>query len=346
MFMRESIHQFLQWASKKAPIEKLRTWTGGNLLMPFYHTVQGDEPLPHIKRLYTPRSLSTFKKDLSFFLKNYKPISLQELIGYVERNEYPDKPSFFLSFDDGLREVHDYVMPLLLKKGVPATIFLNSDFVDNKDLFYRYKLSMMQELLNTKKITKAQSQAAGELLSLNVPENALIEEALLGVTHSNRQLLDKVGETLGIDFAQFLKTQQPYLTVTQIQQMIKEGFTFGAHSCNHPRYEDMNLVGQLQQTRESIQFVQEMFKLPYKAFSFPFTDYGVSSEFFEEVAAKKMADITFGCAGLKEMESDFPWHFQRIPMERFSTSAEEQIKGEYAYFLAKGLLGMNGVLRE
>ncbi|MFT4665899.1 MAG: hypothetical protein ACI9XB_002856, partial [Gammaproteobacteria bacterium] len=39
--MRETVHQFLQWASAKATIEKLRSWTGGNLIMPFYHTVKG-----------------------------------------------------------------------------------------------------------------------------------------------------------------------------------------------------------------------------------------------------------------------------------------------------------------
>lgn len=344
--MRETIHQFLQWASAKATIEKLRDWTGGNLIMPFYHTVKGKEKLPHISRLYTPRTVATFKKDLTFFLKNYKPLSLEELMGYVERDEEPEKPSFFLSFDDGLREVYELVMPILLKKGVPATIFLNSDFVDNKDLFYRYKLSLIQELLNTQKITKAQSQAAGELLSLNAPENALIEESLLEVTHSNQQLLDQVAEILEIDFAKFLKKQKPYLTSVQIRKMIKEGFTFGAHSCNHPLYEDMNLVGQLQQTKESMAFVKDTFNLDYKAFAFPFTDHGVGSAFFEKVSKKKMVDITFGCAGLKEEEADFPWHFQRIPMERFESSAEEQIKGEYAYFIMKGLLGMNGIVRE
>ena len=344
--MRETIHQFLQWASTKATLEKLRNWTGGNLIMPFYHTVRGSEPLPHISRLYTPRTIATFKKDLKFFLKNYKPISLEELMDCVKRDEEPDKPSFFLSFDDGLREVYDLIMPILVKKGVPATIFLNSDFVDNKDLFHRYKLSLLQQLLNTKKISKAQSQAAGELLSLQSPENALIEEALLGITHSNRQLLDQVAEILEVDFSLFLKKQKPYLTSAQIRKMIRAGFTFGAHSCNHPLYEDMNLVGQLQQTKESMKFVQETYKLKYKAFAFPFTDYGVGNAFFEKVAKKKIADITFGCAGLKEEETSFPWHFQRIPMERFQSSAEEQIKGEYAYFILKGLLGMNGIVRE
>ena len=128
--------------------------------------------------------------------------------------------------------------------------------------------------------------------------------------------------------------------------MISKGFTFGAHSCNHPLYADMNLVAQLQQTKDSVHFVQRNFNVKYRAFSFPFTDDGVGSNFFEAIKKEKIAEITFGCAGLKEEEEDFPFHFQRIPMERYATSAEEQLKGEYAYFVLKGLVGRNEVLRE
>ncbi|HHS95943.1 MAG TPA: hypothetical protein ENJ45_05070, partial [Phaeodactylibacter sp.] len=262
--MRSSIHQLLQQVSSRLPLHKLMQWTGGNLIMPFYHAVKGAEPLPHISRLYTPRSTATFKKDLAFFLKNYEPIGLEDLIAFAKKGEYPSKPSFFLSFDDGLREVHDIVMPILKKKGVPATLFLNSDFVDNKALFYRYKLSLLQEHLNKKKLTRGQSQAIGELLSLHAPENALIEEALLDVPHSNQEMLDKVAELLDLDFEEFLKKQKPYLTSPQIRRMIRQGFSVGAHSANHPRYADINLAAQIQQTKESIRFVKTQFGLPYK----------------------------------------------------------------------------------
>jgi hypothetical protein len=34
-------------------------------------------------------------------------------------------------------------MPILRRKGVPATVFVNSDFVDNQDLFFRFKAALI-----------------------------------------------------------------------------------------------------------------------------------------------------------------------------------------------------------
>jgi hypothetical protein len=55
-------------------------------------------------------------------------------------------------------------------------------------------------------------------------------------------------------------------------------------------------------------------------------------------------DATFGTAGLKEDPVDF--HFQRIPMEMKKIPAYRILKGEYIYYLLKGLLGRNKITRE
>jgi len=57
----------------------------------------------------------------------------------------------------------------------------------------------------------------------------------------------------------------------------------------------------------------------------------------------EIADITFGCAGLKEKE--FPFHYQRFPMEVADEDADTLISTEYAYFLSKGLMNKNKIDR-
>ena len=47
------------------------------------------------------------------------------------------------ALDDGLSGCHRYIAPLLRKKGIPASFFLNNRFIDNKSLFYRYKASLL-----------------------------------------------------------------------------------------------------------------------------------------------------------------------------------------------------------
>ncbi len=341
--MRKSLLHILQAAPSFFSVNSLKSLTGQGLILPFYHSIQGKEALPHIRHLYYPRSVEQFETDLDFFLQHYKPISLDELVTAVKDETELPKNAFFLSFDDGLREVYEIAAPILKRKGVPATLFLNSAFVDNKALFFRYKVSVLIETINKQKLSKTQINRLGEVLSLQSPEKALIEEDLLKLNYSQRQLPDEVAKIIEFDFKNFLKTQQPYLTTAQIRQLAKDGFSIGAHSVDHPLYADINLAEQIRQTDESVHWVQRRFKPKHRVFSFPFTDHEVSAAFFETMEEDNITDLTFGCAGIKE--DSFTTHFQRIPMEEFTTSAEEILRGEYLYFMLKALVGRNYIER-
>ncbi|MGB0881502.1 MAG: polysaccharide deacetylase family protein [Vicingaceae bacterium] len=285
-----------------------------HVLLPFYHAVSNDNPL-HIKNLYQPRGVEEFKNDLDFLLANYKSISLQELIALNNSENTSSEKCFHLTFDDGLREFYTVVAPILKDKGVHATVFLNSDFIDNKNLFFRFKASILFEELK--------------------------DESLLKLNYSETKLLDKLANENNIDFDDYLKNEQPYLTTEQITELIGEGFTFGAHSINHPLYKELNFDEQLLQTKESIEFVKGQFNLDYSVFSFPFTDDGVTMELFNEIS--EFTDLTFGCAGIKEDSAKN--HLQRIPMETKNTG-KQIIKTEYTYCLLKQKAGKNKIERK
>ena len=113
----------------------------------FYHTVTNDY-LPHIHPLYTPKTVPNFIHDLNFLLKYFQPVGIHDVYLDAIGEKQIEKPSFHLSFDDGLREVHDIVCPILYQKGIPCTVFVNSNFVDNHNLFYRYKEVIFKSALN------------------------------------------------------------------------------------------------------------------------------------------------------------------------------------------------------
>ena len=109
------------------PFSVVRHLSGEKLAAPFYHAVT-DEPLPHIRHLFRARSLQAFEKDLDFFLKEFHPISLEDLLNHVRRGTPLPPNPLFLSVDDGLRENLRTVAPLCIRKGIPATFFVNPDF--------------------------------------------------------------------------------------------------------------------------------------------------------------------------------------------------------------------------
>ena len=119
-------------------MRKLISNSNERILLPFYHKIS-DKKNTFTKHLYTPRKIIDFKEDLAVFKKYYKPISMQEFIEISESKVSVNKNYFHVTFDDGLSNFYKVAASMLRENNIPATIFINSDFVDNKALFYRYK---------------------------------------------------------------------------------------------------------------------------------------------------------------------------------------------------------------
>ncbi len=317
--------------------------TGQTVILPFYHTVS-DTDLPHIKHLYTCKNVTDFKKDLDFLLKNFRPIDLFELISWVKGEKELKDPCFFLSFDDGLREFGEIIAPILKEKGIPATCFLNAAFIDNHELFYRYKASLLIERFTDREGVKLlQSHEVRDWFRDNHLDKNKFKGSLLKFQYSDNHLLDELATLVGVDFSSFLKTQQPYLSTMQIRDLIDQGFTFGSHSIDHPEYRFLSLKEQIRQTVESLNYIVQIFGIKYRVFSFPFTDEDVSLEYFRQVNKQVQPDLSFGGAGIKN--DPVKINLQRIPMEEFLHDGKRRIKSDYLYYLLKQRADKNHIKR-
>lgn len=342
--MKRHFINFLQLFAPLIPLSSLIRLSGQNLFLPVYHAVEGEKPLTHIQHLYTPRGVKQFEADLDYLLSHFKPISLDDLLDVLQHKKMIAENSFFLSFDDGLREVYDIIAPILLKKGIPATFFLNPAFIDNKNLFFRYKASLLIDEIQQNTFSQHAFDHIEDYFEHYQLHEDTFEENLLAVDYTRRIVLDKIATILNYDFDNFLQKEQPYLTTEQINWLLKRGFTIGGHSIDHPLYMDITHEQQLMQTNTSIRLLQQVYGIDYKAFAFPFTDDGVKSRFFESVKEQQFVDISFGTAGLKDDECDF--HFQRFPIELSTLSAKHQVTTEYLYYCLRSLMGKHVVRRK
>src|SRR5208337_1718914 len=111
---------------------------------------------------------------------------------------------------------------------------------------------------------------------------------ILSVNYCHREIIDQIAQLSNCDFSDYLSKNKPYLSSEQISKMIKDGFTFGGHSVEHPFYWLLSLSEQLYQTCESVRFLKEKFQLKYGAFAFPHGDSKVTREFFTELYSTKL----------------------------------------------------------
>jgi peptidoglycan/xylan/chitin deacetylase (PgdA/CDA1 family) len=219
---------------------------------------------------------------------------------------------FLLTFDDGFRESYDIIAPILRRKGVPAVFFITTAFIDNLEMAYDHKLSLIIERFfgSSPRTISRVSEMIGKA---NLGFSACLQ-SLNRLTYVDCSLIEKIGMALDIDFEAYRQKNHPYLSKDQILRLLSDGFYLGSHSIDHPSYRDIPLAEQLRQTVESLSYLRSVFGLNYGLFAFPRTDGGVRSLFFEKLMQTKVVDITFGNSGL--LDDSVSTHMQRMSFEK------------------------------
>jgi peptidoglycan/xylan/chitin deacetylase (PgdA/CDA1 family) len=320
----------------------LRPFSRVNPTVVYYHTV-ADCELAHLENLYSFRNIAQFKRDLDVLLKYFRPVSLQDFLACRRGEKKLPRNSFLLTFDDGLRECHEIAGPILKQKGIPATFFLCSAFVDNRDAAYDLKKSLLAKELGKATLSRGQENQIRAILQRVGIYETEISRGALRVDYRRRAVLDEIAKELNFDFSQWVKDMRPYMNNEQCFDLLKAGHALGAHSVDHPRYCELSLEEQLQQTRESVDFVRNRFGLEYAAFSFPGSDAKVSVEFFRRAREEWRVDVFFGNRGF--LGDPVLGSVQRSSMEKTSMSAEGVLGKALVTRLAKKVIGRGKVPR-
>ena len=309
--------------------------TGSPLVLPYYHMVS-DESLPYVAPLYRYRSVREFASDVDFFLKHFKPVGLNDVLARVKHGTPLPRRAFLLTFDDGFREMAEVVAPILKVKGVPAVFFVNSAFIDNRELCMHQKIALLVSKLSPKPMP-AQEEKLKELLRKNGMAGSECVSMLKSVRYANRAVLDEAGVLCDVDFNSCLSSQKPYLESEQIRALLRDGFAIGGHSVDHPFYGDLKLEEQLRQTRDSVDYVCENFGVATRAFAFPHSDTGVSRTFFERSYGQGTIEISFGTGGL--LQDSWAGHFQRFSMEKTELSSKAIVSRQFTRRFFRNVIG-------
>lgn len=321
------------------PMSLFRSGGPSGLLLPYHHTVS-NEDLQHIVHLYPYKNEQQFTDDLDFLLKHYKPVSVDELSKAVLDKTTIPSGSFLLTFDDGFREVHDIIAPILEKKGVPAIFFINPAFIDNKKLFYRCKISLL--IGELKKNQTAYLKIYADSLQLPTAAAEQIPGTLKKLNQDNAAVLDSIAEKISYSFDDYLKKQQPFLTTEQLISLHKRGFTIGAHSMDHPYYNLLSEEGQLKQTIDSCNYVKTLLGTGDCHFSFPHSDKPISQQVITAIHQNNTG-LLFGIQNQKNELYNNMLH--RFNAERPGTAMGELIKGQIILNRLQQLAGRNTVER-
>jgi peptidoglycan/xylan/chitin deacetylase (PgdA/CDA1 family) len=326
---RTAASNLLSRGAARIPLEWARALSGVSLVVPYYHMVS-DTFVPHVNHLYRFRSVAEFTADVEFLLRHFQPVTLSDIVDALNGTRTLNHSCFHLTFDDGFREMHDIVAPILQRLGAPATFFLNTAFLDGGGIAHHNALSLLLDRFQSSQpgLTAATLQRFESLLPAQSGVNATPRARILSIRYADKALVQVLARTLGVDIDQYVSETQPYLSSEQIVTLLKNGFNIGAHSHDHPLYADLPLPQQLLQTRMSMQLLDTRFGLRPRAFAFPHTDSGVEDEFFTEVFSEPLLDVSFGTAGL--VSHSHERNIERVNMEKTSAPAARILAHQFA----------------
>jgi peptidoglycan/xylan/chitin deacetylase (PgdA/CDA1 family) len=223
--------------------------------------------------------------------------------------------------------MHDIVAPVLLRRGVPATFFVATAFLDQSGIAYHNAISLILDRL-TQPLPESTNLELDRALPSAFGPHGDPASRLLSIRYHDRSVVNKLAAVVGLDLDRYLDEVRPYLSSDAVRSLIQQGFTIGAHSHDHPPYAELSLEDQIVQTSSSMDLLVRRFGVQTRAFAFPYTGEGVGSQFYEVMFGNRILDVCFGTGGL--VKHFHPRSIERVSMEKTSATAAQIVGRQYA----------------
>lgn len=316
-------------------LEKVKVQT----VFPYYHIVSNSKKA-HIKHLYKYKDISCFKSDINLLCSHYSPLSVKHMLD----KRIIAKNSFLLSFDDGLSEAYTTIYPILKEKKLSAIFFINPNFIDNKEMMFKHRLSLLYSYLEKSDFDKHLLNKTAKIANFSYENKSSFREAFFKLKFIKDKELSLIFKLLNIDEKQYLADNKPYLTRDQIQKMLEAGFCFGGHSMSHAPFDQLSFEEQKKEAIDSIEWLKKNFGITYSLFAFPFSDKGISRKLIEELFSYDPNIILFGNSGLKkDMDSRI---IQRFSIENPNKEITKVLVSENLYKYYNKLIGKYKIKRK
>jgi peptidoglycan/xylan/chitin deacetylase (PgdA/CDA1 family) len=155
---------------------------------------------------------------------HYTPVSLTQAADWLFKGGWPDN-ALVVTVDDGYRDFYQVAYPVFREYGIPATVYLVSDFIDRRQWLWvdRVRWSYLH--------SPATPGSREERLKA---ARTSIEAAKLMPNPERLAWLDRLPGELGVRAPEQSPSEYEAMRWDEVREAARNGIEFGAHTVTHP----------------------------------------------------------------------------------------------------------------
>lgn len=196
--------------------------------------------------LHDPLKISVlnFENQICYLKKYYTILSGDQLADILLNNKVYPENACLITFDDGWLDNYTHALPILRKHGVPAVIFISTDYIGTKNSYWHERLSNTLMKIERGSIQSINSdnmlpRLINNLISM-LPDiqhekriyhiNQIIEQFKLYSPENIEFYTQRIENVIGVAGGNDTPT---VLSWEQVQEMAADQITFGSHTKSH-----------------------------------------------------------------------------------------------------------------
>jgi peptidoglycan/xylan/chitin deacetylase (PgdA/CDA1 family) len=207
---------------------------GDSAAILMYHSVMPD-PAAHADSLGgIIHSESEFRAQMELLRRDYRPLSLGEVVENLKTGKPSPKRSVVVTFDDGYTDNCEVAIPILDQLGIPATFYVTVDCIEQR------KLPWPSRLRFAFRKTKLPAWTDGHGNSWSFQDLDSRERAYLASCDDCCQLSGHAQEAFVRGIEEHLQAAVPgnssslMMNYEQIRTLVQHGHIVGSHTMTHP----------------------------------------------------------------------------------------------------------------
>jgi peptidoglycan/xylan/chitin deacetylase (PgdA/CDA1 family) len=279
---RQRIRTGLAITAHWSGVEWLFTGLTGRRRQPVvvgYHRVV-DDYAAHATYSIPPMLISRamLERHLDWFARRFRLVTLDELRSQGDRYSRSERPLAAITFDDGYRDVYEQAFPVLKRKGIPATVFVVTDFVGTSRVLLHDKLYLLlQRAFAGKRSFSLELPRLLRRLDLELSDHARMA-AGKGVLAALRILVTAFPQIHVQRFIDALERDNPLeaipdglrtLSWEMLAEMSRAGIVVGSHTKTHAVLTKEDQRTALNELAGSRELLEQVLEQPVTCFAYP-----------------------------------------------------------------------------